>query len=105
MKKRLFAALLYSLTGLFPAPVAAQPAGATSVGLKPGRVFDPGSSQVHDGWVVVVTGNRIAAAGPASEVRAPAGAQVVELPGTTLLPGLIDAHSHLFLHPYNAASW
>src|SRR5207302_1330782 len=45
------------------------------------------------------------AAGPAGEVKAPADARVVELPGATLLPGLIDAHTHLLLHPYNEAPW
>jgi imidazolonepropionase-like amidohydrolase len=52
-----------------------------------------------------VTGNTIAAAGPAAEVKAPAGAKVIDLPGTTLMPGLIDAHSHIYLHPYNEATW
>src|SRR5205085_4488626 len=44
-------------------------------------------------------------AGPASDVQAPSDARVIELPGLTLLPGLIEAHSHLFLHPYNETSW
>ena len=50
-------------------------------------------------------GERIAAVGPPSTVHVPAGALVVDLPGTTLLPGLMDAHSHLFLHPYNETLW
>ncbi len=73
--------------------------------LRPDRVFDATGSQPHEGWVVLVTGNRIAAAGPAASVRAPAGARTIDLPGTTLLPGLIDAHSHVFLHPYNETLW
>jgi imidazolonepropionase-like amidohydrolase len=52
---------------------------------------------------VVVDGNRIAAAG--SGVAAPAGAKVIDLPGMTLMPGMIEGHSHLFLHPYNEALW
>ena len=83
-------------------PARAPPA---SVLLKPARVFDAVSPGPHEGWVVVVTGNRIAAAGPAAEVKAPAGAEVIDLPGTTLMPGLIDAHSHIYLHPYNEAVW
>jgi imidazolonepropionase-like amidohydrolase len=55
--------------------------------------------------VVVVTGNRIASVGAAADVRAPAGARTIELPGATLIPGLIDAHSHIFLHPYNETLW
>jgi imidazolonepropionase-like amidohydrolase len=65
-------------------------------------VFD--GAQAREGWVVLVREGRIAAAGPASGVNA-AGARVIELPGMTLLPGLIDAHSHLLLHPYNETSW
>jgi imidazolonepropionase-like amidohydrolase len=73
--------------------------------LRPARVFDGVSAEPHVGWVVLVTGERIAAAGPAAEVRAPAGTTTVDLPGTTLLPGLIEGHSHLLLHPYNETSW
>jgi imidazolonepropionase-like amidohydrolase len=54
---------------------------------------------------VLVQGERIAAAGPADEVNVPTGTRVIELPGATLLPGLIDAHSHLLLHPYDEARW
>jgi imidazolonepropionase-like amidohydrolase len=54
---------------------------------------------------VLVTGDKIAAVGPAADVRAPAGATTVDLPGTTLLPGLIEGHSHLLLHPYNETAW
>jgi imidazolonepropionase-like amidohydrolase len=53
---------------------------------------------------VLVRGDRIAAVGPSGDVSA-AGARVIDLPGMTLLPGLIDAHSHLLLHPYNETSW
>jgi imidazolonepropionase-like amidohydrolase len=72
--------------------------------LRPARVFDGLSTQSREGWVVLVRGERIAAVGPANAVNA-SGARVVELPGMTLLPGLIDAHSHLLLHPYNEAPW
>jgi imidazolonepropionase-like amidohydrolase len=54
---------------------------------------------------VLVTGDKIAAAGPAADVRAPAGTTTIDLPGTTLLPGLIEGHSHLLLHPYNETQW
>ncbi|MBI4503118.1 MAG: amidohydrolase family protein [Gemmatimonadetes bacterium] len=82
----------------------ARPA-AMAVVLRPERVFDATSEQMRTGWVVVVEGNRISSAGPAAEVRAPAGARTVDLPGMTLLPGLMDLHSHVFLHPYNEAVW
>ncbi len=74
--------------------------------LRPSRVFDSQTAQVHQAWTVLVRGNTIIAAGPAASMPSEAStAQVVELPGMTLMPGLIDAHSHLFLHPYNEASW
>ena len=73
--------------------------------LKADRVFDARSEQTHTGWVVLVEGDKIAAVGPAAQVNAPPGTQTIELRGTTLLPGLIDAHSHIFLHPYNETLW
>ena len=79
--------------------------GEESVVLKPARVFDGAALQAHDGWAVVISGERITAAGPADQVKAAGNARVIELPGATLLPGLIEAHSHLFLHPYNETVW
>jgi len=73
--------------------------------LKGDRVFDARSEQAHAGWVVLVQGDKILAVGPAKDVTPPAGTQTIDLPGTTILPGLIDAHSHIFLHPYNETSW
>ncbi len=70
--------------------------------LKPDRVFD--GETMHDGWVVRVNGDKIDAVGPAANVSA-TGAEVVELAGQTLMPGLIEGHSHLFLHPYNETPW
>ncbi|HEV2749297.1 MAG TPA: amidohydrolase family protein [Gemmatimonadales bacterium] len=80
-------------------------APAHPVLLKPDRVFDATGEAAHPGWVVLVQGDTIAAVGPAAQVRVPPDAQTIALPGTTLLPGLVDAHSHLFLHPYNETLW
>lgn len=82
---------------------AAMPVDAASILLRPDRVFDGVDARPHAGWAVLVTDGRIAAAGP--DVQAPADAEVVDLPGTTLIPGLIEGHSHLLLHPYNETSW
>jgi len=73
--------------------------------LKPAHVFDGEAAQLHDNWVVLVRGEKIEAVGPASSVNAPAGAKVVDLPGLTLMPGLIEAHSHVLLHPYSETPW
>ncbi|WP_311136546.1 amidohydrolase family protein [Hymenobacter cellulosilyticus] len=71
--------------------------------LRPAAVFD--GETMHPGWAVLVEGSTIKAAGPAAQITAPAGARTVELPGQTLLPGLIEGHSHLLLHPYNETTW
>jgi len=81
------------------------PAATSSFLLRPARVFDATGEQAHEGWVVVVTGREVGAVGPADRVAVPAGARTIDLPGLTLLPGLVDAHSHLFLHPYNETLW
>jgi imidazolonepropionase-like amidohydrolase len=73
--------------------------------IRPARVFDGVSERAHDGWAVLVRGDRVVAVGPAATGVAPAGASTVALPGATLLPGLIEAHSHLLLHPYDETSW
>jgi imidazolonepropionase-like amidohydrolase len=102
---RLSLALLLALS----TRAAAQPPTAVDstsvVVLRPARVFDGVATRAHEGWIVVVRGQRIVGAGPPASVTVPAGARVVELPGATLLPGLMDAHSHLLLHPYDEASW
>ncbi|MDE2305786.1 MAG: amidohydrolase family protein [Gammaproteobacteria bacterium] len=73
--------------------------------LRADRVFDARDGRVHAGWQVLVEGGRIAAVGPSGRIRVPTGTHLVDLPGTTLMPGLIDAHSHIFLHPYNETRW
>src|SRR5713226_5433764 len=73
--------------------------------LKPARIFDGESLQPHGDWVVLVRGEKIEAIGPANEIKAPTDAKVIDLPGMTLMPGLIDAHSHVLLHPYSETVW
>ena len=73
--------------------------------LKPAHVFDGQTAQLHDDWVVLVRGERIEEAGPANGVKAPLDAKVIDLPRLTLLPGLIEAHSHILLHPYTETVW
>jgi imidazolonepropionase-like amidohydrolase len=73
--------------------------------LKPARVFDGISADVHENWVVVVRAKKIESAGPADKITIPSGARTVELPNTTLLPGLMDAHTHVLLHSYSETSW
>src|SRR5262245_4440830 len=92
--------VVYPLTITMVVLLAGESPQARPLLLKPARVFDGVALKPHADWVVLVRGDRIQAAGPASEVQSPGDARVIELPGTTLLPGLIEGHSHLFLHPY-----
>lgn len=85
-----------------PYPNTRQQQDAVVYLLRPDRIFD--GETVHEGWVVRVKGDKIDAVGPASSVPA-TGAEVLDLKGTTLLPGLIEGHSHLLLHPYNETPW
>jgi len=73
--------------------------------LRPGQLFDGETASLHENWVVLVVGDRIAAVGPESVVRAPDGTREMDLPGLTLLPGLIEGHAHLLLHPYDETPW
>ncbi|HEY7889852.1 MAG TPA: amidohydrolase family protein [Steroidobacteraceae bacterium] len=97
-------ALCASLLAL-AASAADQPAPPTSYLLKADRVFDAAGEHARSGWAVLVHGDKIAAVGPADQIHAPSDAQVIDMPGTTLMPGMIDAHSHIFLHPYNETLW
>ncbi len=87
-------------------PRAARDQNSPAVFIRPARVFDAEDGKTHEGWVVLVKGERIAAVGPAAEHRGPGrDARTIDLPGMTLLPGLMDIHSHIFLHPYNETLW
>jgi imidazolonepropionase-like amidohydrolase len=105
----LFLLCVIAMCGLIPVAQSAQTQTPkppdTIYLLKPAHIFDGESSQLRDGWVVLVRGEKIAAVGPASEVKAPTDAKVIELPNTTLMPGLIEAHSHILLHPYSETVW
>lgn len=73
--------------------------------LKPARVFDGVEEKPHANWVVLVREGTIERVGAKDEIKVPKDARVIELPGCTVLPGLIDAHTHVLLHPYDEATW
>ena len=81
---------------LLAAPLSAQTV------LVPARVFD--GDAIHSDWAVRVKGNRIESAGPLASIDR-SNAALMELPGMTLMPGLIEGHSHVLLHPYNETVW
>jgi imidazolonepropionase-like amidohydrolase len=82
---------------------AQAPTPQAAVVLQPDRVFD--GERMQAGWIVVVRGERIEAAGPMASMTVPAGTRTIVLKGMTLLPGMIEGHSHLLLHPYNETTW
>ena len=99
MKRIRVAVLISVLTGIF-SPAA----HAADTLLSPARVWT-GEGQPHANWSVLISGNKIAAVGPADKMNIPAGAERISLPDATLIPGLMDLHSHVLLHPYNETSW
>ena len=73
--------------------------------LKPAHVFDGHSAQLHANWAVLVRGDKIVEAGPAGSIVVDKSVRRIDLPGLTLMPGLIEAHSHVLLHPYTETVW
>lgn len=98
MKTRCLGALLCAVCWL-PGSVAA----GDVIRLEPSRVFD--GESVHEGWIVLVDGTEIVFAGEPGDAPDIAADRVVTLDGQTLLPGLIEGHSHILLHPYDETSW
>src|SRR5215208_6658899 len=104
---RLAAAVALAAAAFTPAgaqaPAPAPRPAARAFLLRPARVFD--GTEAREGWAVLVRGERIEAAGPAAQLPRAADAETIDLPGATLMPGLIEGHSHLLLHPYNETPW
>ncbi len=105
LRTRLVLALLAAISS----PLTAQRSAtadstATPVLLLPDAVWDGIAETPHRGWAVVVRGSRIEAVGPADRIGTGVATRK-ELKGTTLIPGLIEGHSHLFLHPYSETLW
>ena len=101
---RAFALLSMLVACIASAQSPSPPPATTAWLLLPDRVWTGEGDAAHAGWAVLVRDGAVAAVGPAAQLDA-GDAQRVDLPGATLLPGLIDAHSHLFLHPYDEAAW
>jgi len=91
----LFTCLLFTL--------CLQAQSPTKYYLTADRVFD--GENMHEGWAVIVEGDKIMSAGPKEKLKEPAGATKINFPNSTLTPGLIEGHSHLLLYPYNITDW
>lgn len=97
--------LAWALIPVYAGAQSAVPDTTRVVVLAPDAVWDGTSEAPHRGWIVVVRGQRIQAVGPAASTPSPPAAERIALAGTTLIPGLIEGHSHLFLHPYDETLW
>ncbi|HUQ88167.1 MAG TPA: amidohydrolase family protein [Vicinamibacterales bacterium] len=104
MRKSLFGLIMtFAMAAVTAAQRPPAPEALQATLLQPDRVFD--GETMRTGWSVVVRGDRIDSAGPIASMTVPAGARTIVLKGTTLMPGMIEGHSHLLLHPYNETVW
>jgi imidazolonepropionase-like amidohydrolase len=94
--------LLLLAAGLASAAPASPPAPLLLTGA---RLLDPAGEHLLDGRDVLIEDGKIAAIGAAGTLPAPAGTRKIDLSGLTLIPGLIELHSHLLLHPYDETPW
>src|SRR5262245_13243674 len=72
------------------------PPSARTIAIRAGRLFDSINGRLLTRQVVVLQGDKIVDVGPEASTKIPAGAQVIDLSAATVLPGLIDAHTHMF---------
>ena len=90
--------LVLLIAALVPAAqLRAQPSAPATV-INVARLLDPRTGNVVRSAAVLIEGDKIKQVGPSAQVRAPAAATIINLGNATLLPGLIDGHSHLFLN-------
>jgi imidazolonepropionase-like amidohydrolase len=83
---------------VLPGAISAQTAGRTI--LRAGKLLDVRSGRVLTSQAIVIEGDKIVSVGPASELKASPSDNVIDLPKATVLPGLIDAHTHLTFDPH-----
>ena len=102
---RLVLPLLTAVTTLAAAQRSPVPDTSKVTVIVPGAVWDGVADSPQRGWVVLLRGEMIETVGPVDRVVVPGDAARIALPGTTLIPGLIEGHSHLFLHPYDETLW
>jgi len=105
MKRVLGLVLTLACAAAWMSTLSAQeaPQPVTAVALKAGHLLDVRSGQYRRDQVILIEGDRIQTVGSASEVQIPAGAKVVDLSSRTVLPGLIDCHTHLTFSPFTGA--
>ncbi len=95
--------LLSILALLFTLVTANGQKSDSAIFLQPDRLFD--GEAMHQNWGVLVQGNKVVEVAAIAGIHPTMPYRIIRLPGTTLLPGLIEGHSHLLLHPYNETKW
>src|SRR6187549_2816873 len=103
MKRSFHVVLFISLMSIGNYAFAQQRDSSRYYLLRPLQIFD-GKTMLKNTWVLVKN-NMIKEMGASGTFDFPANAVIIDMPNQTLLPGLIDGHTHFFLHPYTEASW
>ena len=98
----LFAPLAFAQATIQNPPMVAQSQNPTVIALKAAHLVDVRAGRVLDAQTVIISGGHVDKVGASSEVAVPAGATLIDLGSATLLPGLIDCHTHLTTDPRNA---
>jgi len=102
-KKTLHPSVILALL-LFALPLLAQSSSAPAsrrVIIRPGHLLDVKTGNMLTGQAIVIEGDKIVSVGPMADAKSEAGAETIDLPNATVLPGLIDAHTHLTYDPKN----
>jgi imidazolonepropionase-like amidohydrolase len=73
------------------------------VAVRVGRLLDVRSGSYRQDQLILIEGDRVKSIGPAAQTQAPAGAKLVDLSNRTVLPGLVDSHTHLTMSPFTGA--
>src|SRR5689334_2826038 len=95
--RRMVEAIIICMVWAMVAGTGARAQEAQETYVRAGKMLEVRSGQMLANQVIVVRGEKIERVGAAADIRIPAGATVIDLGGETVLPGLIDAHEHIFL--------